>query len=167
VNSPPTSRPTTPTSKPLASLPDPSSPPAPYHDESLPPAGAPSSASHHSQRYHARRERQHQDAPQYFPPYSDDPNASDTDDVPLAYLYPYPPEAPPSYYIAVQQSYRDTLIRHIPPPQDETWADEEAGVERECPDDGRHTIEKVVAALVVSLLLIVLSLTLVYMVISF
>jgi hypothetical protein len=82
----------------------------------------------------------------------------DDDDVPLAHLYPYPTEAPPSYSVAVRQSYRDTLIAHIPTNSNvSAETDEEAGVDREYHDDVRFKVEKLVAAIIVSLILLVLT----------
>jgi hypothetical protein len=95
----------------------------------------------------------------YFPPYTDAvPGAEDNDDVPLAHLYPYPTEAPPAYNVAVRQSYRDTLISHIPSnPNLSPDADEEAGVEMDYYDDNRFKIERVVAAMILSVILMVIT----------
>lgn len=120
--------------------------------------------------------------PQYSPafrPYSDLPSPSEAaspttphrfdDDVPLARLiahsqadaqqapaYSYPLEAPPSYAIAVRQSFRDTLQQHFPNGT-ASEIDEESGVEMLGPDELAHSIEKVVAMLTVAIVLLVLS----------
>lgn len=94
----------------------------------------------------------------YFERYSDNPRQEgDDDDVPLAHLYPYPTEAPPAYHVAVRQSYINTLISHIPPNTNTPIeVDEEAGLELERPDDIRHQVEKVVAGLIVSGILLII-----------
>lgn len=94
----------------------------------------------------------------YFEPYSDNPiPVGNDDDVPLAHLYPYPTEAPPSYHVAVRQSYINTSISHIPShTRTSVDIDEEAGQELERPDDIRHQVEKVVAALIVSGVLLII-----------
>ncbi|KAF1998351.1 hypothetical protein P154DRAFT_495342 [Amniculicola lignicola CBS 123094] len=93
---------------------------------------------------------------QVFPPYTDD--ASD-DDVPLAHLYPYPNEAPPAYHVAVRQSYRDTLIAHIPSTSIGSLEDEEAdwGSGDERPDDVRFAVEKIVTMLVIAFVMLGLA----------
>lgn len=175
-DSPPTSRSTTPTSpppashtKPLPSLPTEASlPPEPYRDEPSP-STTPENpqnrviASPQPQRYHASHQ-----VVTYFPPYTDvEPGSEDNDDVPLAHLYPYPTEAPPSYSFAVRQSYRDTLISHIPSNTNAlAESDEEAGEDREYHDDVRFKIERIVAAIIVSLVLLVITGVLVGFIIS-
>lgn len=81
--------------------------------------------------------------------------------MPLGYLYPYPTEAPPAYNVVVRESYRDTLIAHIPThsglADDAGGVDEEAGVEMEYHDDVRFRVEKAVAAFVVAFVLFILS----------
>ncbi|KAF1954705.1 hypothetical protein CC80DRAFT_493495 [Byssothecium circinans] len=91
-----------------------------------------------------------------FIPYTDAVPENDGD-VPLAHLYPYPTEAPPSYHVAVRESFRDTLIRHIPSHSVSTEADEEAGVEHAQADDVRFTVERFVAAIIVSTMLLVIA----------
>ncbi|KAF2683648.1 hypothetical protein K458DRAFT_431876 [Lentithecium fluviatile CBS 122367] len=169
-DSPASSRSSTPTpssrastAKPLPSLPrQPASQPLePYrddpsdsgHDEHD--SDSPTIASPSPQRYH----RSASDGPpaqtQVFTPYTD--NVFDDDDVPLAHLYPYPTEAPPSYYVAVRESYRATLIQHIPSHSISTDADEEAGVDHPQADDVRFTVERVVAAIIVSMMLLLIA----------
>ena len=101
----------------------------------------------------------HSGAQIFFPPYTDAPRSDeDPDDVPLAHLYPYPTEAPPSYYVAVQQSYRDTLISHIPTTSNMSpETDEEEAVDRDYSDDVRFKVERVVAALVVAFILMTIT----------
>lgn len=91
----------------------------------------------------------------FFAPYTD--NVFDDDDVPLAHLYAYPTEAPPSYHVAVRESYRATLIQHIPSHSISTDADEEAGVDHPQADDVRFTVERVVAAIIVSMMLLLVA----------
>lgn len=94
-------------------------------------------------------------APVFFPPYSDSEN---DDDVPLAHLYPYPTEAPPAYNVVVGQSYRDTLISHIPSGSyDSRTSDEEAVVGQREADDLRFSIERIVAMIVVALVLLLIT----------
>lgn len=106
-----------------------------------------------------------------YQPYSDTPPTPNDDDVPLAHLIlqpqiysqhyslepPYPLEAPPSYSVAVRQSFRDTLIQYIPQGPSAVDTDEEAGVEIVRADDVRHSVEKVVAMFVVASLLLIIS----------
>lgn len=94
----------------------------------------------------------------YVEQYTDNPRDIDNDDdVPLAHLFPYPTEAPPAYHIAVRQSFRDTLISHIPDnSRTISDVDEELGIEPERADDIRYKVEKVVSALVVSGILLIL-----------
>ncbi|KAF2795365.1 hypothetical protein K505DRAFT_336111 [Melanomma pulvis-pyrius CBS 109.77] len=169
-DSPASSRSSSPTSggripppKPLPSLPTDAPPsfeetyrdePSPFHI-----------AAPHPQRYRPTSEVLSRQA-QHVTPYTDIPEGDD-DDVPLAHLYPYPTEAPPAYHIVVRQSYRDTLISHIPPnftglPE----ADEEAGVERPQADDVRFSVERVVAGLIVSMVLVLITTLLVWHILS-
>ena len=105
------------------------------------------------------------------------PATPDADDVPLAHLISthiynqstdasylsrenHPGDAPPPYAIAVRQSYRDTLIQHIPRGQHEPReADEESevGMDIERPDDVRHSVEKVVAMFTVAFMLLIIA----------
>ena len=123
--------------KPLPDLPS-HAPPAvdhfePYRDDPESPEHAPVPASPALQPCRAisapQPQPQSHAQPQFpFVPYTD-AEPDDSDDVPLAHLYPYPTEPPPSYYVAVRGPYRDTLIQHIPP----TFLghrDEEAGAPR-------------------------------------
>ncbi|KAJ4373293.1 hypothetical protein N0V83_003587 [Neocucurbitaria cava] len=156
----------------------------PYRDEPATPTE--SYPTHNPPQYRRHHHPSYQ-------PYTDFPtspsgsallNASD-DDVPLAHLLlqpqtyhisstsyssfpphiPYPLEAPPSYSVAVRQSYRDTLIQHIPSGQQQrdprdpilVEIDEEAGLEMMRADDVRHSVEKVVAMFVVASLLLVIA----------
>lgn len=116
--------------------------------------GAPQVATETPRRY--RRSRVEQT---YFTPYTDAvQGAEDNDDVPLGYLYPYPTEAPPSYTVAVRQSFRDTLILHVPSNAGApTSGDEEEGADREFPDDVRFGVEKVVGMFLAAFLLLILS----------
>lgn len=77
--------------------------------------------------------------------------------MPLAYLLPLPTEAPPPYQVAVREAYRATLIQHIPDPSLSTLPDEEMGVERAHADDVRFTVERVVAAIIVAMLLLIIA----------
>ncbi|RAR14541.1 actin-like ATPase domain-containing protein [Stemphylium lycopersici] len=126
---------------------------APYRDEPVTPSrrATPSACPSGLPEYHqqARREPRYQ-------PYMDSPPATpDADDVPLAHLLSthiytqstdasylsrenHAGDAPPPYAIAVRQSYRDTLIQHIPRGQHEPRdADEESqvGMDIERADD--------------------------------
>ncbi|KAF1947531.1 hypothetical protein EJ02DRAFT_392024 [Clathrospora elynae] len=145
----------------------------PYLDE---PATPPANHDHTA----SPRPRNHSRHTPYRP-YTDAPSPPQTpnaDDVPLAHLLlhtrshsiealhphnpPYPLEAPPSYAIAVRQSYRNTLIQHIARgqgPRDPVLVevDEESGVELTRPDDVRHSIEKVVAMFIVATLLLIIA----------
>ncbi|KAF2874151.1 hypothetical protein BDV95DRAFT_592272 [Massariosphaeria phaeospora] len=156
-----------PCTKALPSLPDDDAPPPflePYRDD---PAAA--SEQPHTFVFHAiypHRAASHtlnRHLQIQIPPYTDaDPLASHDDDVPLAHLYPYPTEAPPSYNTVVRQSYRDTLIQHIPSHSISTSStsadtDLETGVELERADDMRFGVERVVAMLVVALVLLLIS----------
>ncbi|CAO2652523.1 Nn.00g008060.m01.CDS01 [Neocucurbitaria sp. VM-36] len=151
----------------------------PYRDE--PPTPTEAYPPHNPPQY-----RTHHPS---YQPYTDYPTSpsegapppTSDDDVPLAHLvlqprthhhfeassYPhvtYPLEAPPSYYIAVRQSYRDTLIQHIPSnhqhdPRDPILVeiDEEVGMEMVRADDVRHSVERVVAMFVVASLLLIIA----------
>lgn len=76
--------------------------------------------------------------------------------MPLAHLYPYPTEAPPSYQAVVRESFRATLIQHIPD-NSGIETDEEAGVERAQADDVRFSVERVVATIIVAMMLLVIA----------
>lgn len=89
-------------------------------------------------------------------PYTDVVPEND-DDVPLAYLYPYPTEAPPSYQVAVRESYRATLIQHIPRASVVSYTDEEQGVDRPEADDVRFSVERVVATIIVAMILLLIA----------
>jgi hypothetical protein len=116
-----------------------------------------------------------------YQPYTDTspPHTPIADDVPLAHLLSthtyaqstefsiqsddafYPADAPPSYAIAVRQSYRDTLIQYIPSSQHDSRIaeDEESqlGIDAIRPDDVRYSVERIAAMFVVALLLLVVS----------
>lgn len=116
-----------------------------------------------------------------YQPYTDTspPHTPIADDVPLAHLLSthtyaqstefsiqsddalYPADAPPSYAIAVRQSYRDTLIQYIPSSQHDSRIaeDEESqlGIDATRPDDVRYSVERIVAMFVIALLLLVVS----------
>ncbi|KAF2715637.1 hypothetical protein K504DRAFT_358727, partial [Pleomassaria siparia CBS 279.74] len=92
-------------------------------------------------------------------PYTDTPSAHSEDDVALAHLYPYPTEAPPAYHVVVRQSYRDTVVAHIPTnftgwPEN---TDEEAARDIEEADEARFTVERVIAGLIVSMILVLIA----------
>ncbi|KAF2241187.1 hypothetical protein BU26DRAFT_525382 [Trematosphaeria pertusa] len=165
-DSPSSSRSTTPTpssrastAKPLPSLPHASSshPIDAYRDD---PSDSedeePVIASPTPQRHHRTSDLTNHQPHIYFTPYTDAIPESD-DDVPLAHLYPYPADAPPSYAAAVRQSFRDTLIQHIPHNSVSTEPDEELGADRAQADDVRFTVERVVAAIIVSMLLLIIA----------
>lgn len=69
----------------------------------------------------------------------------------------YPAEAPPSYAIAVRQSYRDTLTLYLPGPHRDSDEESQAGVDYIGADDVRHSVEKVVAMFVVAMFLLIAS----------
>ncbi|KAF2202857.1 hypothetical protein GQ43DRAFT_479566 [Delitschia confertaspora ATCC 74209] len=95
--------------------------------------------------------------PVYFPPYTDEEQSSqDDDDVPLAqlnlHLYrtlsPFPTEAPPAYNLVVRESFRDTLVSHLPwnaqvPAGAGGILDEEIGVEQQWEEEIEPTSRKV------------------------
>ncbi|KAF2469881.1 uncharacterized protein BDR25DRAFT_343541 [Lindgomyces ingoldianus] len=147
--------------KPLPSIPSPA--PAsqePYHDEPSASPEAGHTTPSRTPRYRAAADAAN--SPPYFPPYSDIVPDSD-DDVPLAYLYPLPTEAPPSYHVAVQQSYRATLISHIPSDLNiSDIVDEEADIERVQVDDVRFGVERVLAKLIVAMILLLITLIFVW-----
>ncbi|KAF2119832.1 hypothetical protein BDV96DRAFT_486363 [Lophiotrema nucula] len=150
VSSPPPSGRASP-AKPLPSLPNEArGPPPQYRDDASTESSVPEVIAPRPQRY--RAPSAHVERQVYFPPYSDAIPEVNDDDVPLAHLYPYPTEAPPSYATVIVQSYRDTLVSHIPSHSTVYVSDEELGVERAAPDDVRFPIERVVAKLVVGLL---------------
>ncbi|KAF1976294.1 hypothetical protein BU23DRAFT_44778 [Bimuria novae-zelandiae CBS 107.79] len=136
----------------------------PYRDQPSPTSPTPplAVASPTPQRYRAStltpNARLHLAEIQVFlPPYTDAPQPANDDDVPLAQLYPYPTEAPPPYQIAVRESYRETLLQHIPSRSVSTVDDEESGVATAGADDERFDVEKVMAAIIVSMLLVVVA----------
>ncbi|KAF2266459.1 hypothetical protein CC78DRAFT_531581 [Lojkania enalia] len=146
----------------LAPTPSTSSPGEPYRDDPL--SDASNSNITAPQPHRSRAARNHPHRRFCFPPYTDEVFDSD-DDVPLAHLYPYPTEAPPSYASAVVQSYRDTLIAHIPP-NDPRILDEEVGIERDEPDDIRFSVERVLAKIIVALALVIITILLVWQVLA-
>ncbi|KAI8932619.1 hypothetical protein NX059_010117 [Plenodomus lindquistii] len=105
------------------------------------------------------------------------PPTPNDDDVPLAHLLHttppqdlsaqefYPLDAPPSYSVAVRQSYQQTLVHHIPRGQDDVESRVglvlgfavEDDMDGERPDDVRHDVEKVVAMFTVAILLLMVS----------
>ncbi|KAF3036988.1 hypothetical protein E8E11_003130 [Didymella keratinophila] len=85
--------------------------------------------------------------------YSDDTDNEDDENVPLAQLVLYSRDAPPAYSSVVRQSYRDTLLQHIPRHAEFVDLDEEAALERIHADNVRFTIERVAAMATVMALL--------------
>lgn len=69
----------------------------------------------------------------------------------------YPAEAPPSYAIAVRQSYRDTLTLYLPGPRQDSDEESQAGADYFGEDDVRHNVEKAVAMFVVAMMLLIAS----------
>jgi hypothetical protein len=98
-------------------------------------------------------------------PYTD--NFENDDDVPLAYLYRYPTEAPPSYMSVVRESYRATLIEHIPMYSTTSDVDEEAGIDWNSADEDRFKVERVAAAVVVCMMLLVLTALLTFIALNY
>lgn len=84
----------------------------------------------------------------------------DDDDVPLAQLLLYPRDAPPAYSTVVWQSYRETLLQHIPRHPVVAEMDEEAGFEIIRADDVSFKVERIVAMAVVMALLVLAGLML-------
>jgi hypothetical protein len=152
--------------KPLPSLPT-DAPPSfeeAYRDEpsDITEIYSPSITTPRPQRYRASSTDilNHHVVAQHYVSYTDNPSGESDDDVPLAHLYPYPTEAPPAYHVAVRQSYRDTLIAHIP--VNFTGDEEEGGEEGEREDDLRFSIERVIAGLIVVMILLVVCLLLIW-----
>jgi hypothetical protein len=94
------------------------------------------------------------------PSYSDDDDNDDDENVPLAHLPLYSRDAPPAYSSIVRQSYRETLIQHIPQNPVIVEIDEEAGLERIHADDVSFKVESIVATAVVMALLVLAGLLL-------
>lgn len=78
--------------------------------------------------------------------------------MPLAQLPLYHRDAPPAYSAVVWQSYRETLLQHIPRHSVVVDMDEEAGLEMLRADDVRFQVERVVAMAVVMALLVLTGL---------
>lgn len=57
----------------------------------------------------------------------------------------------------MRESFRETLVQHLPSRSISLGPDEEAGIERGSADDVRFTVEKAVAAIIVSMLLLVIA----------
>lgn len=57
----------------------------------------------------------------------------------------------------MRESYRETLVQHIPNSAVYTVHDEEAGIEEAQADDVRFTVEKFVAAIIVSMVLLIIA----------
>jgi hypothetical protein len=85
--------------------------------------------------------------------YSDDTDDEEDENVPLTQLILYSRDAPPAYSTVVRQSYRDTLLQHIPRHTEVVDLDEEAALETIHADDVRFTIERVAAMATVMALL--------------
>ena len=128
---------------------------APYRDEPSP--TVPSSQRHRASTSLSTARPQHAQVHIFYAPYSDVPGPARDEDVPLAHLYPYPADAPPSYQVAVRESYRETLVQHIPTQSASTVLDEEAGLDEVHADDVRFTVEKIVASIIVSMLLLIIA----------
>ena len=173
-DSPSSSRSSTPVSsshipqpKPLPSLPvgAPTEPIVPYRDDPSPsaPTNVPTIAAPTPRRYRSStttstRRVQHAGIQLFYTPYRDVPPVPNDEDVPLAHLYSYPTEAPPPYQVAVRESYRETLVQHMPSSNVyNNVHDEEAGIDVNQPDDVRFTVEKFVAAIIVSMVLLIIA----------
>jgi len=148
--------------KPLPSIPreQASRPLAPYRDD--PSEDEHTEIAQHSHSSTSTTPHRHHRTPSdippaqaqvFFTPYTDDIYSDD--DVPLAHLCRYPSEAPPSYHVAVRESFRATLFQHIPPHSDSSDTDTEAGIDTPQADDVRFTVERFVAAIIVSMMLLV------------
>jgi hypothetical protein len=87
------------------------------------------------------------------PSYSDDEEDGDDENVPLAHLLPSSCDAPPAYATVVRQSYRETLLQHIPGHPAIVELDEEAAIEMISADDVRFTVERVAAMAILMALL--------------
>jgi hypothetical protein len=149
--------------KPLPSIPyEPATPPlSPYRDD---PSANDDAESVSGQSTASPTPQHRQPAPSaintaqaqvFYEPYRDD--VFNDDDVPLAHLCSYPTEAPPSYHVAVRESFRATLVQHIPTHSVSSDVDTEAGIDIdfEQADDVRFTVERFVAAIIVSMMLLV------------
>ncbi|RMZ73113.1 hypothetical protein GMOD_00009629 [Pyrenophora seminiperda CCB06] len=168
------------TIKPLPSIPHivPYTDEEPYRDDPTAQTHAPTptTSSPPPPRRNAPEYLQPSREPPRYQPYSDSPPPTPAaGDVPLANLlythtyshstetsWPlhepaYPVEAPPSYAIAVRQSYRDTLTLYLPGPRHESDEESQAGADYLSEDDVRDSVEKVVAMFVVAMLLLVAS----------
>ena len=55
----------------------------------------------------------------------------------------------------MRESFRATLFQHIPPHSDSSDTDTEAGIDTPQADDVRFTVERFVAAIIVSMMLLV------------
>ena len=133
------------------------SPPLPYHDSS------PTSASQIAPATYQEPLTFHIYSPTSDIPrsnrssYSDDTDNEDDENVPLAQLVLCSRDAPPAYSSVVRQSYRDTLLQHIPRHAEIVDLDEEAALERIHADDVRFTIERVAAMATVMALLFLIG----------
>ncbi|ORY13368.1 hypothetical protein BCR34DRAFT_267320 [Clohesyomyces aquaticus] len=161
--SPTPSNSTSATAKPLPSIPHeaPTAREQPYRDEPLAFADAPNTVHVRRPRYRASTDAA--DLPPQYIPYTDAVPYND-DDVPLAHLLPPPTEAPPAYHVVVRQSFRDTLISHIPTNAGAfDAADEEAQFERSRPDDVRFGVERVLAKMIVAIVLLLIMLVFIWL----
>ncbi|XPS75665.1 hypothetical protein M3J09_007739 [Ascochyta lentis] len=137
------------------------SPPTPYHDSSPTIPHTPHRPSNQQLvAFHASARTE------YFvptilsnrPSYSDD---EDDENVPLAHLlFSQPRDAPPAYSTVVRQSYRETLLQHVPRHPVVVDIDEEAGLEQIRADDVSFRVEQLVAMAVVIALLVLAGLLL-------
>ncbi|CAA9960728.1 hypothetical protein CFE70_004102 [Pyrenophora teres f. teres 0-1] len=166
------------TIKPLPSIPHivPYTDEEPYRDDPTAHAPTPTASSSPPTRSRIPEYLQPSREPPRYQAYSDSPPPTPAaGDVPLANLlythtyshstetsWPlidssYPAEAPPSYAIAVRQSYRDTLTLYLPGPHQDSDEESQAGMDYMAADDIRHNVEKVVAMFVVAMMLLLAS----------
>ena len=139
------------------------SPPLPYQDNSPTNRVTPHHTSHQQPfTFHVYTPTDYLN-PTTSPIRASYPDDEDEDDenVPLAQLRLYSRDAPPAYSTVVRQSYRETLLQHIPRHPVVVDTDEEAGLEMIRADDVSFRVERVVAMAVVVALLVLAGLLLV------
>lgn len=133
-------------------------PPLLYHDSSPTSLDTPCrSIQHQPLIFHISTPTNYPPPTPNRPSYPDD---EEDEDVPLTRLLLHPCDAPPAYSTVVRQSYRETLLQHIPrhPVVVDVDVDEEAALERMRADDVRFTVERVVAMAVVMAMLVLAGL---------